>query len=91
MRGYEGRLKFSHQKQRLDIQVKTDEAVQAARKDAKSLSGGEKSFSTVAFLLTLWESVNCPIRGLDEFDVFQDSGERLLLSLLLILTNCSSL
>jgi chromosome segregation ATPase len=76
LRGYEGRLKFSHQKKRLDISVKTDEATQAARKDAKSLSGGEKSFSTVAFLLTLWESVNCPIRGLDEFDVFQDSVNR---------------
>ena len=33
-------------------------------KDPRSLSGGEKSFSTICLLLSLWESIGCPIRCL---------------------------
>jgi chromosome segregation ATPase len=39
-------------------------------KDAKTLSGGEKSYSTVCLLLSLWASIRNPFRALDEFDVF---------------------
>ncbi|KAJ2550115.1 Structural maintenance of chromosomes protein 6 [Coemansia sp. RSA 1933] len=46
------------------------------RKDTKSLSGGEKSFTTVCLLLSLWETMNCPVRALDEFDVFMDAAFR---------------
>ncbi|OMJ29839.1 Structural maintenance of chromosomes protein 6 [Smittium culicis] len=48
----------------------------AARKDNRSLSGGEKSFTTISFLLSLWEAMSCPIRALDEFDVFMDAANR---------------
>ncbi|OLY84311.1 Structural maintenance of chromosomes protein 6 [Smittium mucronatum] len=47
-----------------------------ARKDNRSLSGGEKSFTTISFLLSLWEAMSCPIRALDEFDVFMDAANR---------------
>lgn len=43
---------------------------QKKSRDLKSLSGGERSFSTVAFLLSLWSIVESPILFLDEFDVF---------------------
>ncbi|CAH1756354.1 7503_t:CDS:10 [Entrophospora sp. SA101] len=45
-------------------------------KDPRSLSGGEKSFSVICLLLSLWEAMGCPIRCLDEFDVFMDAVNR---------------
>ncbi|PLW58540.1 hypothetical protein PCANC_00062 [Puccinia coronata f. sp. avenae] len=77
-RGYSGKLNFNHQTQRLDIQVNTSEqeSTQGKLKDPKALSGGEKSFSTISLLLTLWDAINCPIRCLDEFDVFMDEVNR---------------
>ncbi len=38
--------------------------------DMRSLSGGERSFSTVCFVLSLWAITDAPFRALDEFDVY---------------------
>ncbi|CAH7690120.1 hypothetical protein PPACK8108_LOCUS25366 [Phakopsora pachyrhizi] len=77
-RGYNGKLNFNHNTQRLEIQVTINESesTQGKAKETKGLSGGEKSFSTISLLLTLWDAINCPIRCLDEFDVFMDEVNR---------------
>ncbi|TNY22116.1 RecF/RecN/SMC [Rhodotorula diobovata] len=75
-RGFQGELKFKHDACTLNILIRTEEGKKGKRKDTKSLSGGEKSFSTICLLLTMWESVGCPLRCLDEFDVFMDAVNR---------------
>ncbi|KAF9777990.1 P-loop containing nucleoside triphosphate hydrolase protein [Thelephora terrestris] len=79
-RGYFGKVLFDHTAQTLQLRVQTEEMaatqVRAKDKDPKALSGGEKSFSTICLLLALWESIGCPIRCLDEFDVFMDAVNR---------------
>ncbi|KDN53305.1 P-loop containing nucleoside triphosphate hydrolase protein [Tilletiaria anomala UBC 951] len=91
-RGFAGTLQFEHPGEkedgsrtpgRLQIRVRTDASTNDGsgsklrkEKDPRALSGGEKSFSTICLLLSLWEAINCPIRCLDEFDVFMDAGNR---------------
>lgn len=65
-RGYYGKVLFDHVHQTLQLKVQTDDQTltQGRDKDPRSLSGGEKSFSTICLLLSLWDSIGCPLRCL---------------------------
>jgi len=79
-KGFSGKLGFDHDTQTLDISVSLDKLrpveQQKSIDDPKSLSGGERSYSTVALLLSLWETMETPFKAMDEFDVFMDSVNR---------------
>ncbi|GAB5592606.1 Structural maintenance of chromosomes protein 6 [Umbelopsis nana] len=77
-RGDSGTLHFNHRKQRLDVKVATGDQYQKGtrHKDSKSLSGGEKSFSQISLLLSLWQGIASPMFCLDEFDVYMDAVNR---------------
>lgn len=72
---FHGQLRFNHTDRLLEITVLPD-GEGAKKRDLKSLSGGEKSYSTVSLILSLWDSISTPFRLLDEFDVFMDAVRR---------------
>ncbi|CAN0581432.1 unnamed protein product, partial [Ectocarpus sp. 12 AP-2014] len=44
--------------------------------NVRQLSGGERSFATLALLLALGSCHDCPFRVMGEFDVFMDAVSR---------------
>lgn len=71
MRHYTGGIIIDFAAQRLELSVvPRDKNVENAVSNASGLSGGERSYSTVAFLLSLWSCVDFPFYFLDEYDVF---------------------
>ncbi|KAK2826575.1 hypothetical protein Q5P01_020789 [Channa striata] len=82
-----GSMIFDHNNETLSISVKPPGREDDAASDMRSLSGGERSFSTVCFMLSLWEITESPFRCLDEFDVYMDMhNRRISLDLLLELS-----
>lgn len=76
-RSFRGNIKMDHREKTLDIQVEPDITKSSDKgRQTKTLSGGEKSYSTICLLLALWDAMGSPIRCLDEFDVFMDSVNR---------------
>jgi chromosome segregation ATPase len=72
MSGGSGRLDFDTDRRTLQLIVNPNTA-DAEREDAAdtvALSGGERSTTTIAFVMAVGEQVDCPIRAFDEFDVF---------------------
>ncbi|KAL1867842.1 hypothetical protein VTK73DRAFT_3923 [Phialemonium thermophilum] len=84
-RGFRGKLMLDHKNKRLAIQVEPDRTEKrAAGRNTKTLSGGEKSFSSICLLLSIWEAMGSPLRCLDEFDVFMDNVNRAISTNMLI-------
>lgn len=88
-RQFRGKLKIDHRKKLLVVKVEPDLMVKKGKgRETKTLSGGEKSFSSTCLLLALWEAMGSPIRCLDEYDVFMDDVNRDVSSRLLVSTQC---
>lgn len=76
-RGFRGKMDLDHRARKVLIQIEPDELQKSsAGRNTKTLSGGEKSFSSICMLLAVWEAIGSPIRCLDEFDVFMDNVNR---------------
>lgn len=91
-RGFTGRLAFNTKdtgKEELAININML-ASGRDTSDMRTLSGGEKSFSTVSLLLSMWAGMESPVRAMDEFDVYMDSVNRNV-SLRLVLEQCRAL
>ncbi|XP_047519976.1 structural maintenance of chromosomes protein 6 [Pieris napi] len=73
LRNYSGKMTIDLASGRLYMECKS---VQQSEKQhatsTASLSGGERSYATVAFMLALWDCVELPFYIMDEFDVFMD-------------------
>jgi structural maintenance of chromosomes protein 6 len=66
-RDFRGQLLIDPVAKQLDIKVEPDITKTSDKgRQTKTLSGGEKSFSTICLLLSLWEAMGSPIRCLDE-------------------------
>ncbi|XP_035780884.1 structural maintenance of chromosomes protein 6-like [Anopheles albimanus] len=85
LRSYVGSMKINREAEKLTLSVvPRDAKVQNSVSSTKSLSGGERSFATVAFLIALWSCVDTPFFFLDEYDVFTDQLNRHTMTQLLI-------
>ncbi|XP_070161215.1 structural maintenance of chromosomes protein 6 [Polyergus mexicanus] len=75
LRQYKGTIVIDHVNKVLDLKVSARDDKKISS-DTRSLSGGERSYSTVAFILALWDCIQLPFYFLDEFDVFMDKVNR---------------
>jgi chromosome segregation ATPase len=91
-RAFRGKLSIDYKHKLLDVSVEPDETTKSSKGRAtKTLSGGEKSFSSICLLLALWEAMGAPLRCLDEYDVFMDNVNRDVSSKMIVGSSCSSL
>lgn len=84
LRDYSAEVEIDHAEKTLELKViPRDAKMVNAVSNTKSLSGGERSYSTVAFLIALWSCVEHPFYMLDEYDVFSDEHNRHMMTMLL--------
>ena len=77
LKGQSGELIFDHETKELRLDVMKDNRdTQSQISNVKLLSGGERSYTTLALLMSLGDTLECPFRIMDEFDVFMDSVSR---------------
>ncbi|XP_050517633.1 structural maintenance of chromosomes protein 6 isoform X2 [Diabrotica virgifera virgifera] len=75
-RQFKGTLEINIAEKKLDLIVIPQHGSQGQTTTA-NLSGGERSFSMVAFLYALWQCMELPFYILDEFDVYMDKLNRI--------------
>ncbi|CAH2013059.1 unnamed protein product [Acanthoscelides obtectus] len=74
-RQFKGYMDIKMKEETLELVVQPQHGSQGVTTTA-NLSGGERSFSTVAFLYSLWQCMEFPFYFLDEFDVYMDKLNR---------------
>ena len=74
-KGHRGSIKLHHDVKKLELKVDMDvgSSKKSVVKDMKSLSGGERSYTLVCFVMALANVISAPFHCMDEFDVFMDS------------------
>ncbi len=75
-RKWRGGIKIRDERGTLTIFAQQDSSAGRAETDLKTLSGGERSFVTVCYLLALCKKLQGSFHALDEFDVFMDNVNR---------------
>lgn len=80
-KGHSGKLDVDYDNKTVDVSVALahhggNGKKATATTDTRALSGGERSFATMAFTLALGDSTESPLRAMDEFDVFMDAVNR---------------
>ena len=79
MKGHSGKVGFNDTEKEINFnwsKSSQSDFTKAKFVDTNTLSGGERSYTTIAFLLSMYKVVNVPFRVLDEFDVFMDAASR---------------
>lgn len=87
MRKYLGRMEIDSASGTLDLCCsgrKRARGEEGRVSSTSALSGGERSYATVAFIMALWECAELPFCFMDEFDVFMDNVNRKMVMDLLI-------
>ncbi|KAL4422537.1 hypothetical protein ABPG75_008734 [Micractinium tetrahymenae] len=83
-KGHSGHIKLDRKERSLSLHVQMNSKGAGGGRgggtgevrDLKQLSGGERSYTTVAFTLALGAFTEMPFRAMDEFDVFMDAVNR---------------
>jgi chromosome segregation ATPase len=75
-RGFNGSLDIDNCESLLTMKIAPSSAEYSQKQDVSTLSGGEKSFTQIALLVSIWQTMKSRILALDEFDVFMDKVNR---------------
>ncbi|KAI7843604.1 hypothetical protein COHA_002846 [Chlorella ohadii] len=76
-RNHMGSIEVNYKERRLIFEVQLDGHERPTRNLKQDLSGGERSYTSLAFILALGRvGINPPFHALDEFDVFMDGSYR---------------
>jgi structural maintenance of chromosomes protein 6 len=85
LRKFNGQILLDHKEKTLELEVIPRNGNHANTVcNTQSLSGGERSYSTVAFLIAMWTALDHPFFFLDEYDVFTDQVNRHVMTKLLL-------
>lgn len=82
VREMQGNIKLNFKEGKLDLEIAPRGGKQTTT--TKALSGGERSYSTIAFMIALWQCCDSPFYFLDEPDVFTDQVNRFVMMKILI-------